>query len=736
MSTIAAEKSVVQAQRIERQPQLATIVRDPLEGVMEGTNPAERYQNFTRLVLSRIWPAEEGGEYADDFHRPTRFDRRFEEAATQADWISGYTQFSPAGRDPANLTPDEFGIMVTKVGTPDYVRLRSVPPQVLDPDMNPMHVGGSCVIETWGERTMKEERAGIKAGLLPEELLPETARQLVDLAPTITHASGALLGGYDRGVHLIETDMWAQRIAEDYGVPREEADQITQDAYRRIHDLVQRRSQLINPDSVLVPVNFDELGLPKAIEQWMESMGVPYDPGFRVAEVIHTYVGPQQLDLVKGAIQRQLDADGHSGPVRQAMEALMQSTHHLRGKQVDHLRWGSMDLPKEVIMGLREPTEEEQEKMVNDPAYARGIYIMSDVYRRHMDGNPTSIAAGFADLPTHGKQVQHETRINFNGRPGTPDETKAFLASVERQFTDPARLHRKNVPEHLSYLRSYTADTKPTKQAISAEMGKLQSELGPVRKARLVVEKAVGFVVQNEAMVAENNSTIKFYRQLQSGQPIEMTEQTQKHAKRLAETARKALEGVAKRIAEGNQNKYDLVDVERLPQVIDAMTAVETEQSPVITEHVATYLEESAQRLIKANMESTALRRQQLQAAEAELAKAKTSIPEVEKKEARAEELRTSLATLASPSYFPLSENPFVHHAMQFLWDPDFSVFLRESVRIQEERSSGAIKKDESNEQMRQLMGRIYPKLEAYINYLFGRTEYPAEMRSTQVLSN
>ncbi|MFA5136319.1 MAG: hypothetical protein WC489_02905 [Patescibacteria group bacterium] len=736
MSTIAAEKSAVQAQRVERQPQPATIVRDPLEGVMEGTNPAERYQNFTRRVLSRIWPSEEGGEYTDDFHRPTRFDRRFEEGAGQEDWISGYTQFSPAGRDPLNLTQEEFDVMVKKIGTSDYVRLRSVPPQVLDPHMNPMHVGGSCVIETWGERTMKEERAGIKAGLLPEKLLPETARQLVDLAPTITHASGALLGGYNRGVHLIETDMWAQRIAEDYGVPREEADQITQDAYRRIHDIVQRRSKLINPDSVLIPVNFDELGLPNAIEQWMESMGVPYDPSFRVAEVIHTYVGPQQLDLVKDAIQRQLNADGHTGPVRQAMEFLMQSTHHLRGKQIDHLRWGSMDLPKDVIMGLRETTEQEQQKMANDPAYARGIYIMTDVYRRHMEGNPTSVAAGFADLPTHGKQVQHETRLNFNGRPGTADETRTFLASVEKQFTDPARLHRKNVAEHLSYLQSYTADTKSAKQLMSAEMAKLQSELSPVKKARLSVEKTAGLVAQNEVTVADNNSAIDCYRQLQTGQLVKMTEQNQKHVKRLNDTAKKALEGVAKRVAEGNQNKYDLIDLERLPKVIEVLTAVETGQVPVITPHVATYLEESAQRLVKANTESTMQRRKQLQAAEDELERVKSLIPDAERKETRAAELKTGLATLTSPSYFPLSENPYVHHAMQFLWDPDFSVFLREAVRIQEERSAGSIKKDESNEQMRELMGRIYPKLESYINYLFGRTDYPIEMRYSQVLSN
>lgn len=738
-STAQAESSAArQVQRVERAPLPAREVRDPLEGVVEGANPQERYRAFQQDVLGRIWPRGAGGEYPDDFHRPARFDQRFDAEADPQDWIKGYTQFSPDGRDPANLSADEFETMRANLGTEDYVRVRSVPPQLLQPGTRAMHVGGSCVIETWGERTMKEERAGIKAGVLGEEVLPDTARQLVDLAPTISHASGALLGGYDEGVHLIESDMWAERIWKDYGVPKEEAYQITEDAYRRIHEMVQRRSRLINPNSVLVEVNFDELGLPAAIQQWMEGMGVPYDPTFRVAEVIHTYVGPQQHDMVKGAIQRSLDADGHSGPVRQAMENLLQTTIHLRGKQVDHLRWGSMDLPKEVIMGMREPTEEELQKMAEDPAYARGIAIMQDVYQRHMNGEPTSVAAGFADLPTYGNGVQHETRLNFNGRADQPEDREKFLASVERQFTDPARLHRKNVDQHLAFLQTYTADTKTAKKGMSDEVGQLQAQLGPVRRTRQALEKAEGQMAQAEVTIAENETVIDFYRRMQTGQLVEVSEAQRGYARKLRETAQKALEGVAKRMQgpEDKRTRYDEADSVRLPQVVEVLTQVENGLPAAANEAVAGYLDEAAQRLVKANAESRSSRLQQVQTAQQAFAEAASQLPDYEAKEARMAQLKSEMAGMASPSYFPLSENPFVHHAMQFLWDPDFAVFMREAVRIQEGRASGEIKKDDSNEQMRQLMGKVYPKLEAYVNYLFGRSEYPSEMRSAQLLSN
>lgn len=737
-ATAKAEQTrpVQTMQPVERLPLQRKPIPDSLEGVIPGENRAERYRNFVRGTLGVIWPTTGGGEYNDDLHRPARFDQRFVEGADPAVWMSGYTQFSPDGRDMANLSEDQFETVVQKLGTADYVRVRSVPPELMQPETDPMPVGGSCVIETWGERTMKEERAGVQAGVLPADVLPNTARKLVSLAPTITHLSGGLLGGYDQGVHLIEDDMWSERIWKEYGVPQEEAVQMTKDAYVRIHQALERRSKLINPDSVLVNVNFDELGLPGAIQSWMESMGMPYRPDFRVAEVIYTYAGPQQHELVKQALERQLQADGKPGPVHRAMEMLVQTTHHLRTKQQDHLRWGSMALPKELIMGMREPTAEEQEKIANDPAFATGLSIMQDVYRRQMTSRPTAIAAGFADLPTYGNGVQHETRLNFKGRADVPEDAETFLASVESQFTDPARLHSQNVPQHLDYLKRYTVDMSTAKKNLSAEMVQLQTELGPVKKAVSAREKAQTAYDQNELAVAANEAMAAFYRRMQNNEVTAVTPQEQAFAKKMADTAQRALDGVNRRRGTPEANQYDENDAVRLPQVIEAARALAEGTVVPVSHDAATYVGESVDRLVKVNAESRATRLQQLQTADAALSQARGAVPNCDVKETRVDAIKAEIASMAAPSYFPLSENPFVHHAMQFLWDPDFAIFMRDAVRVHEFRTADPKNKEESNRRMRELMGQIYPKLEAYVNYLFGLSDYPAEMRYTQLLPN
>lgn len=98
--------------------------------------------------------------------------------------------------------------------------------------------------------------------------------------------------------------------------------------------------------------------------------------------------------------------------------------------------------------------------------------------------------------------------------------------------------------------------------------------------------------------------------------------------------------------------------------------------------------------------------------------------------------IRKELSTMSGPSYFPLNDNPFVHHAMQFLWDPDFVIFLRDAVAIQQRRTTKSIDRDKSNKQMGQLISKIYPKLESYINYLYGRISYPEKIRNTMIMND
>lgn len=524
-------------------------VRDPLEGIINGENRHERYKNFILNVLGKIWPRDkDSGEYGDDFWRATRYE--------EGD-ISGYTQSSPLARDPINSTPEEFENMALNLG-PDYVRVRSVPPQLLK-RASIMPTGGSCPIETWGMRNMKDIQTGIKKSILKEDILADTAEQIVNLAPTVTHISGALLSGQDASVHYIESDMWAERLVS-YRIPKEKAQILIQDAYYRIHEAVARRAKLINPNATVIPVNFDELGLKKAIEEWFNQIGSPYDPNHRIAEVIYTYNGPRQKELLLRALNNIIQVGKLTPEEKEAVVSLLGSEYHVRGKQIDHLRWGSMDLLKEVIIGKREMTPKERVKYQDDPLYRMGIDINRDIFERHKKGNPDVLCVGFADLP-YNTSVQHESRnlgLTFSGNSSNPTEKDKFMKSLQKSMdhNNPVRLHRLNIDKHLLFLKAHF---------------------------------------------------------LENG---------------------------------GNQSK----------------------------------------------------------------------------------ELNNWI------TLFPLSKNMFIAHGMQFLWDADFIGFLTQAVQLQEARKSGEMEKPEANKRMKLLMISIYPKLEAYLLYMYGRIEYPEDIRNSRLL--
>ncbi len=734
--------TVIEAKRtneVLRTPIPRAEVMDPLEGVMEGGTRFERYLNFHRGVLGKIWPpTSDSGEYGDDFHRPNRYDGRFD-PANNPNWMSGYTQFSPTSRGPENLTPTEFETAVSNLGTSDYVRVRSVPGELTVRETNNMHTGGSCVIETWGVRTMTELRVAMQNGLVTPEVVADTARKLVNLAPSITHASGALLGGQSEMVHLIESDMWASRLENEFGVPHDEAQTETKAAYERINEIVKRRSKLINPDSTVLSVNFDELGLPQALSEWFSQMGLPYDPSFRIAEVIYTYMGPNELQLVQQALQRQLDSDGHNGPVRAAMERALQSDYHVREKQIDHLRWGSMDLPKDVIMGLREPSSEELEKMGNDPAFARGLIMMRDIYLRFATQNPQALAVGFADLPTFRNGVQHETRLNFSGKLGTPEETRTFLESVDQQFSNPARLHRNNVTEHLQFLRSYLADNSKEKADTIGELTKLQATLAPLKKAQQGVDKAHQQFVQQEQSVAENQRYLTLSRTLTEGKVTHVKPTELEMVKKMRTSAEKSLQNAQRKVEEGSADDMTRADVQRLPEVVAYLDSLLAGSVPVQSGSVVEYMGgqvRGAEKMEKELGNKLSEKQKALEVAQGEFVKVQAALPHYLSDESRMGELKKKLESLNMQAYFPLSDNPFVHHAMQFLWDPDFATLLRELVSVQEARSTKQMSKDDSNRSARELMRKVYPKLESYIRYLYGQTEYPEEMRNSQLLTN
>ncbi len=787
------------------------VIPDPLEGIIEGNNRHERYANYVTLVLGKIWPpTSESGEYGDDFWRSARYDKRLQPDSLPADWISGYTQFSPQGRDPLNLTPEQFETVVENLGTSDYIRMRSIPPQIMEPGVSLAQVGGSCAIETNGMRTLADISAHIdilksqltdppigseNATILTQigvdrRLLVDFAKTSVAMAPTVSHISGAMLGGYDVGIHYLETDMWTERLIKEFGITHAEAAPMILDAYHRIHDAVQRRSKLINPNSKILAVNFDELKLDPVINKWAVSMDLDLND-HRVIEVIYTYIGPEQLSLLKEAVCERQEHGQLTEEQLLAAETIMDAYLHVRGKQMDHLRWGSMNLPKEVIMGLRPMNDEEQQKFKTDYAYRMGVIIMADVYRRHTEGKPTSVALGFADLPAQGNGVQHESRdvgFIFNGQ--SPDQSE-FMESVWQQLNNPARLNRLNVDAHLALLRRYTIDPTEQRKQLLVEMARLEQVIKPT-EGRLVeatkkLTKVTEQVERYQVKINAEKLIRAFTQQLiETGENVDSPDNRQL-AKQIRERAEKSLQHAKKKAEKGTDEltSEDEKDLAELPELIVAMQLIENGEKPILSDSAVNQLKEipnSANRLITDLISQLQTKMPELELTKTEVAARQADWDNLIEERQQITSIREQLSTNGGPNLFPLRDNPYVHHAMQFLWDPDFVLFLKKAVEVQqsmyqqreglnaqikavdleletireEGKNKGETKdktrlrqaetlaadrkkplKSQEDEirnrhggMMRQLMTTIYPKLEAYINYLYGRIDYPEELRN------
>jgi len=765
----------------------AVIIPDSLEGVIEGANRHERYCRFMTDVLSKIWPADSNsGEWGDDFHRTARFEKGD---------ISGYTQFSPFARDPKAISPDQFEAMVQNLGTADYVRIISTPPQILSPNTPIVNTGGSCVIETNGLRTVTELIKYLSD--LPSEqeikeyqaYLSEVIKRMIDTAPTITHISGALLGGYDSGIHLIESDMWRERIEQEYGIPHEEAVQIVEGAYQRIHKAIQRRSKLINPNSTLIAVNFDELGLNDAIREWLSQIGLEGVDDHRVIEVFYTYVGPQQLHLLQKALFNRLQSGNLTDEEQPKAEVLLSAIYHVRGKQVDHLRWGSMNLPKDVIMDQREMNVDEQEKFETDVAFRMGITIMRTVYQAQKNDKTKAIAVGFADLPTYGGGVQHETRdvcYSFTVKPGE----QAFINSVEQQLTNPARLHRLSVESHLDLLRSYTLDVAQERLELTRRIGVLSGIINPLYNAlertNRALTKAQGQIEKYRQNILGQQNIVSLTNFLLNPQ-TEITQILIDTATVLIEQRKKALDNAQEKIAD-HRSENDKADITELPLVIGTLQEVVSGKKPSLSEVVRTRIEDirsTADRSIKGLQSQLRLAEEKLDQLQQAHIEAQTAYDQTQPQKEELTGVKAKLKACGGRSHFPLSDNPFVHHTMQFLWDSDFCIFLTKAVQIQgsldqarqainmqlkaieeqvqsireEEKTKGDAKdpsrikqveteaitakkslqqketeiRSQHAEDMRQLEAVIYPKLEAYINYLYGRIDYPNTIRNSRV---
>src|SRR3989344_248959 len=759
-------------------------VPDPLEGIILGENRQERYRNFYLNVLSEIWPpTPDGGEYADDLHISVRFD---------SGDLSGYTQFGPHNRDLANLTPLEFEQVVDKLGTSDYVRVRAVPPHIISSNITIVPTGGSCVIETQGERTIAEIKKGVEETRLPSQFLPDFARRVAGFGPTITHISGGILGGQDGLVHFNESDMWTEKLVS-YGIPKEEAQSIVSTSYERINHALDKRSRLINPRSVMLNINFDELDLNPNIKEWVERLGIPYNPVHRIQEVIYTYVGPRQLELLKNALVHRL---GNGGLTQEEMEVarrFLQADFQVRMKQIDHGRWGSMNLPKEVLVGLREPNVDELSKMTEDPAFNLGVRLMRDVNIAQSDGGATALYLGFADLPGDGNRVQHEDRDmghRFKGKPGE----QTFLDSVEAQLNSPARLHRHNVDAHLQYLSSFLVDNKKAKEALVQKKASLLKTIGPIQaeeKKQLGIISQIGGKI--DKLTSQKNLQQAFSEivdYILNPEEVALAPEHRLAVKTLKEQKQKALESILS-LSEEELKPADREDIVQIPILINILDAIEKgEQINVDLSAIENELadtQQSAEKSVTDLNSQIALKHQDLTKSRSSLSQSQKTLTVMQPQIQRVELITEKLKIMTDANIFPLSENPIVYHAMNFLWDSDFVFFLNEAARLQSEQKplregidmeisrlqndmeirlktlqgaeDGKRKADElrlsttdqikqlKNQRvalrepytnaLRELMLKIFPKLETYLLYLYDKIDdqQAFAMRETRVFS-
>jgi len=710
------------------------IVRDPLEHIIEGANRHERFVNFHAQYLDYIWPIDvkkgtSPSDFAQDMHSVSRL---------HAGDMSGYQEFSPHALDPRTLSASAFEIVVRNLGTPDYVRVVSVPPQLTEP-RSIVPTGGSCIVaETSGMRTMSQlEKA-------EDPLIHEPTRQamttyvadrLIAMAPTITHLSGAVGSGQDVTIHYEETDMWTAK-AKQWGVKN--AEEKVGAAYRRAHEAIQRRASLINPDAVVVPLDFDELPLGEAIGEWFTEHGLEYRPEYRVAEVVYTYKGPKLLEHVQTALARRLEMDNVPVVVRERLTAILHATHILRIKQNDHLEWGKeMKLPIDVITGERPLTEEEVAKQTDKYFFETATGLMKVIH--DTDPTSTSLLVGMLDLPGYNGTIQHQDRkmgVDFTGQANDIDTT-AYLASIEASLDNPRRLHSSNVEEHLTFLTGYLQPEDPTRRL------KLIQQKGPLVGKRTEKGKAVRKLDGEIKGLHGTQDTLskKLHDEMEAHalmvymttvSDLPPTDAQQARAHRVRSKMAAEMLKLRTKADEGSLTDQEQANLTQLEAVKGAFDAVSDGEKPVLLDAVHEYIMGMAEESSRIVVEEIPTRQAEIaQTIELRTREHEEHQHEWEVLEAEAYALDELIARENRPNPFPLSENPYIQHAMQFLWDSDFVAFMKHSVDLDKAFNADEKKKEpyvraDYHNKMRALMATVHQKLEAYVLYMYGRTqEYP-----------
>ncbi len=595
------------------------------------------------------------------------FDRaRAAREATEEDAAS-YLVMNPHPWAPEERDPGEFNHLTEHLGR-DSWRMRAGDDLLYGNSVKVLPVGGSCAIETWGMRTIERVRHH------EADRLAQIADQLLAMAPTFSHATGALLTGGAHGVHFIEDRLWSDRLTQ-WGVG--DAVHKVRAAYDRIHAAVERRACLINQDAQIVSINFDELALREGpIRRWFAEMGLEDDENFGVAEVLYTYCGPEMRDIVTGLLR----SAGHGWSDR--------VTHVVRAKQIDHNDWDStMDrAAKSLVLNGG--------KLPEDATYAvrAGIAVARWV-RRHRRENPSRVS-GFFDMPYGWGPIHMVPKL-----PATSDTTDALIAS-------PVRLWHGNVAAHLDYLASMLEPANArTEMPDEADLD-LRARRG---KANGAVAKAKGLCDRKTKLLAELAHAQRVYADLLQGKRPGSSDEDQTVFNAMIHRIDRTLAGF-----EGRElTERDITDRMMLRALREDLTG--STMRPDLWRPMIERFE--ADRLASVTLAQTAFDQ-----AERDLTAATRKLAAFD----------AQLSPREKPvimTVYPLHTNLFVLYATQFLFDPDFRAFLHEIAQIDTSEQG----KEYKQREIRRLCALIFPKLSAYLQYIMLGGEFPDVMRNTRV---
>lgn len=348
----------------------------------------------------------------------------------------------PCSTAPYSLLKNEFEKFQNIISSDDFLRVNTIDPIINTSNKTYMHVGGSCAIET-----------GLVILINLTENSPkriENILEAADIAPTFTHISGATLGGNNISVHLLETELWIQQLTS-WGVKKEEAKIKVEGAFERIAKAVQKRSELINPDSNILNIDYKDIKTEEATLKWSRQFEVNYNDDARLLQVLYTYLGDSLSENIFSAIKRNEFKNYASRPTQNIVEAINPEFIPMRTKQVDHLNASPLlEIPlTEIAKNINEPITF-PERLKRNPSssfrYSSVLKMLRWNYYESINNKNHNVLSGFIDIPFGDKPAHQKVdwRTDMKG-----------LNRLESSISSIYRLNNKNIYQHFELLEEF-----------------------------------------------------------------------------------------------------------------------------------------------------------------------------------------------------------------------------------------------------------------------------------------